>query len=30
MLNVHESFHQMVKYDRHRNHKLQDLTGLEI
>jgi len=30
MLSVYESFHQMVKYGRQRNHVLQDLMGLEI
>jgi len=26
MLSVYKSFHQTVKYDRQRNHTLQDLT----
>jgi len=30
MLSVYKSFHQKVKYDRQRNHILQDLTGLLI
>jgi len=29
MLSVYNSLHQMVKYGCQRNHKLQDITGLE-